>query len=311
MKRFFALKNKDAADVYIAALKKAGYGEAGKLDDADFLIFDYERGSGNKRDVLEKYLESHPGFIYPHTPASCFIWDGPYDPLPVRCNFVAGVGQKLSMESYYYPYRIEYTGFPRCKVREFTRTIGRDLLFVPARVRRDGGYASMEYKNATLAAFLFILKNRESFDKITICHTATLQTIGFGEYENKAKNLGIIFCKTDPYRDPNPLSSMIERIESADIIISCETVGYVSVAMGKPTIFYNANEVPATLRGYAQHYENYRSIFAFPLSLHDLTIQEIMNVGLAPNYFVEEWKKMNIGGDFDEDKFISVIREYV
>jgi len=311
MKKFFVLKNRDAADVYVSALFAAGFGQAVTMDDADFLLYDYERGSGGKRKRMEEFLKEKPGFIYPHTPLSWFIWDGAYKPLPVKCNFVAGEGTRLGMIAYGYPHRVEACGFPRCEVRPFERTLERNLLFVPARTRRDGGYASVEYKQTTPAAFRFILDHREQFAKIDMCYTHSLENVGILDWLDEATAKDVSFHLTDPYRDPDPLGAMIKRIQSADLVIACETVGCVAVAMGKPTVFYNAGATPATLAGSALHFERYRQFYQFPLTIEAMTIKQILSERLLPNPEVERWKQYNIGGNFDAGKFVNIVKEYL
>ena len=311
MKKFFALKNRDAADAYVKALLSAGYTNAGHMEEADFLLYDYERGSGGKRAVIERFLQTRPGFIYPHTPASSFIWDGPYSPLPVSCNFVAGEGQRKSMEAYGYPSRVEAVGFPRCEVVPFKPSAGRSVLFVPARTRKDGGYANVDYKTETPLVFRFLLDHRHEFDGIEMCYTSTLENVGIKQWEDEAVQKGVVFHLTNPYKDEAPFAAMLERIEHADLVISCETVGYVAVARGKPAIFYNAFTTPETLAGRAENYEKYRKYFQFPLSLEYMDIQEVFAVMENQNLAVELWKQDNIGGNFMADKFLSIVKEYL
>ena len=306
--RFHALRNRDAATAYIDALLSVGHVLANGFADADFLLYDYERGSGGKRDEMQKFLAEKPGFVYPHTPLSWFIWDGAYSPLPVRCNFVAGEAAVRGMKIYGYPYRVEACGFPRCKVEEFQPTKGSRVLFVPARTRRDGGYASEEYKAKTPQAFRFLLDHAKEFEKVTVCYAHSFGAVGISDWVGEAMKKGFELIFTDPYKDKDPMHSMIERIGAADLVISCETVGCVSVAMGKPTVFYNSKAIPETLAGRAKHPEAYKD-YAFPLTVEEMKIGDILAVRNEKNEAVENWKRLNIGGNFEAEKFVGIVEE--
>jgi len=310
MSSFFPLRNRDAADAYVHALFEAGYKISLKMQEADFLLYDYERGSGGKRAEMERFLASKPGFIYPHTPLSWFIWDGAYRPLPVACNFVAGEAAVEGMKAYGYPYRVEAVGFSRCEVRDFKPTTGKRVLFVPARVRKDGGYASEEYKVKTPQAFRFLLDHANEFEKVTVCYTHSFGAVGISDWVGEAAAKGFDLIFTDPYRDTSPMKSMMERIDVADLVISCETVGCVSVAKGKPTVFYNARAIPTTLAGQAQHPEAYKE-YSFPLALEEMTVNDILAVRDEKNDAVEHWKQRNIGGNFQAEKFLRIVKEEV
>lgn len=310
-KKYFVLRNKDAANAYVEALDAAGFVRVSDMNSADFMLFDYERGSGGKRASMEAFLNEKPGFIYPHTPLAYFLWDGVYPSLPVKCNFVHGEGAKRAMELYGYPYRVEACGFGRCEVREFHPTQGKNLLFVPARTRKGGGYASEEYRLRTLDAFLWVMKNRAAFDTVTMCYANTLQAVGIAEYENEAREVGIRLIPTDPYNNPDPLAVMLKFIQQADLVISCETVGCVSVALGKPTLFYNAKTKATTLKGTAVNFEKYRHIYSFPLTLEEMSVNEILDLRIHLPAEVARWKDENIGRKFDAGKFVRIVKEYL
>lgn len=300
MGSFYSLRNKDAGDGYADALTGAGFVEVEKLGEADFALIDHEH-VGLKRYGLEVYLEDHPIFVYPHTPLAYFLWDGHYEPLPVACNFVAGEGARESMRLYGYPHRVEACGFTRCQVRAFTPTTGSRLLFVPARTRSNGDYASREYEAATMRAFRFVLDHRTDFEQVTVCYV--------NNFVNECDYLttGIQFIKTDPRNSETPTNDMLEHIERADLVISCETVGCLAVARGKPTIFYNARAVATTSNIPAANFERYRHIYQFPLTLEEMDIEAVMATREHQNSAVEFWKEQNIGSDFDAAKFLDIV----
>ena len=303
-KKFYAMQNKDAGEAYVQALIEAGYEQVKRLGDADFALIDLLRDR-DRYDAVATFFETHPVFVYPHTPLSYFIWDGHYKPVPASCTFVAGKAAKKSLESYGYPGRIEICGFSRCHVREFTPTRGSKLLFVPARVRWDGSYSNDAYAENTPKAWAFVLANLDKFEQVRVCY------VNYFVDEIDYLASGIEFFKTAPRSSQSPTLDMLEHISWADLVMSCETVGCLSVAVGKPTVFYNARAVPATGNIPAANYEKYRKYYEFPLTIEEMGVRDILDVRGSQNSAVELWKRNNIGKQFDRDKFLRVVQEYV
>jgi hypothetical protein len=303
-RKFSVFANKDAGSPYVHALTKAGFEFVSVDDRADFMLIDCEHAGGPWKRIAS-FLSTRPVFVYPHSPLAYFIWDGHYRVLPVQCNFVIGEAAKRSMEAYGYPNRIEMCGWARSKLRKFAPTIGSRLLFVPARTRGNGKYTNLSYAETTPRAFQFVLDHLDCFEHVTICYVK--------DFVNEADyaHTGIDFIKTDPGLAASPTQDMLERIDAADLVISCETVACLAVASGKPTVVYNAKAVPATGNVLAAKYELYRQYYEFPLALEEMSIRDMLDVRSAKNQHVEEWKRMNIGGLFEPDKFVNTIMEYL
>ena len=309
MAKFFMFENKDAGRAYEQALASAGhekYPRWTSMMRAGFGLIDHEH-AGNRVKLLREFLNfGRPIFVYPHTPLAFFLWDGGVENLPVTCNFVAGDAARQSMRAYGYKSRTEAVGFSRCEVKSFSPTTGTKLLFVPARLRGgSGGYATKEYTELTPRAFQFVLDHLKWFEKVTVCYTHDF--IDPVDY----LTTGIDFVFTNPNASPCPTADMLKYIDGADVVISCETVGCLAVARGKPTIFYNTKSTPALSGRYIQNYEKYRQWYQFPLDLLDITIHDVLNLRKAANPEIEQWKRGIIGGNFDTGKFLSIIREYV
>jgi hypothetical protein len=150
-----------------------------------------------------------------------------------------------------------------------------------------------------------VLDHRKEFESITVCYTRDF--VGESDYWGS----GIKFVKTDPGASPSPTADMLRNIDNADLVISCETVGCLAVARGVPTVFYNARSTPALSGRYVRNYEKYRKYYQFPLTLEEMTIGGVLGVCKRPNAQVEEWKRGNIGGNFDPGKFLRIVGEFV
>jgi len=120
------------------------------------------------------------------------------------------------------------------------------------------------------------------------------------------------FEPVDIYRTPDIRRDALRAIADADIIVSQSTFGYLSIAAGKPTVFYGYKDMtPHSREGYVKQYEKYRHIFYYPLVLEDMSVDELLAARLTPDEHVENWKRLNVGENFNAAKFLNVIREYV
>lgn len=298
-------RNTDHDDMIYDALIKAGCVESDMIH-AEFILHDA---------VHEGYAmrgDSRPSFVYPHTPQSWFLWDGMLVPNKVSCNFVAGEGAIRGMRSYGYPHRIEAIGFTRCAVKPFQPTPGRKLLIVPAHRTRANTYSEPDYVNraiGTIRRFFWHRSICNYFESITICWDEPALVNFARKY---AGDRSIKIVPTNPYKDRNPLVSMMERIDNHDLVLSCGTVGCVSVAMGKPTVFFGEEGVPHTPPGRAaRNFHLYSDIIRHPLMAEKMSLDEMVDVCKAPDPRAEKWKHDIIGDNFDAEKFISVIKEFV
>lgn len=301
--RFYATENRDNDGLFIKALLDAGFARVHKPGDADFIFHDSVHPEIRDFLIKNPYF---PNFITPHTPQSWFLWDGIQ---PIRytcCNFVSGEAAIHGMAAYGYPYRVEAIGFTRCRVREFAPTRGADLLIIPGHPDRRGKYATPGYMEIVLPTLERILKHRAMFEKITLLWCETRIDPKLVE---RMKNAGFRFVHIDPFTDPAPLVHVMQEIEKADLILGCGTAGCVSVAMGKPTVFFSEVGVPYSPPRAAQNSHLYLDQLRFPLMAESMTIDEILAVRTAPNAKAEHWKQQNIGGDFNAGKVISVVQE--
>jgi hypothetical protein len=299
---YYIARNTDSDDMFYKALMDAGFVESLDPWRADFILHDAIHPG------LEKVTREKPTFVYPHTPQSCFLWDGILDTPSVCCNFVSGRASQKAMKAYGYPHRVETIGFTRCRVREFEPTQGNDLLIVPAHALQHGEYTNDNYIELVIPTLRFVLQHRYAFGKIVLCWNETkLPT----ELMEALKSKGMVTIQTNPYKDREPLKRMVERLERADLVFACNTAGCVSVAMGRPTVFITELGVPGSRPRFALHPNLYAHFLRFPLAVENMRIQDILEVRTAPNEEVEHWKSRVIGGQFDAERFIGIVREYV
>jgi len=296
-----AYNNKGAADFYIQALLNAGYRETRKPREAAFLLYDHER-----RDRLIDAFDGKPVFITPHTPYSWFFWDGICPIHRTTVNFVCGEAAKKGLQSFNYPHWVEVCGFSRCHVKKFTPTDGSKLLFSPAHpLVVDKKFPRPEDTERHVRALEWCIENKREFQSVTVRHYLSLDDNGFGKYKNEP---GIKFEQVEKLS----ADLSVEAIDSADLVLSCNTFGFISTARGKPTLLYGYKGVmPNSRSGYVKNYDLYKHIWEPPYYFEDLTIQEALGFCESESDAVANWKAEHIGGNFNEDKFISIVREFV
>jgi hypothetical protein len=302
-KKFYITWNRDSDEMFCQALLDAGYVRVNDPASADFIVHDAVSPG------VEPYLKTKPSFITPHTPQSSFLWDGILNIYPTCCNFVYGEAAIKTLRSYDYPYRAEAVGFARCEVREFKRIASNNLLIVPShRGPFNSDYTYKDYIYWATPVLHLVLINRFMFGDVTLCWDETRLDPSLLYDINRDMTI----IPTNPYKDKEPLKQMMKRIGKADLVLSCGTVGCVSAAMGKPTIFFSEiNAVPTSLPRVSQHSERYLKYLRFPLQAEEMTLDEIIATRVKPNPLVEYWKQQNIGGNFNAEKFIAIVKEYV
>ena len=302
-KSFFIARNTDSDEMFYNALIGAGYIETLEPDQADFIVHDAVHPN------LGQYLLTKPNFITPHTPQSAWLWDGVLeDRIPVSCNFVNGEASRQVMKAYEYPYRVEVVGFNRCPLHSFNCTLGNDLLIIPSHSLQNRQYTYPNYIDWVLMTLRFVLKNRSVFSKITLCWDETrFDSTVMDEMRKK----GFIIIPTNPYRDSEPLKHMMDRMNEADLVMACGTAGCVAVAMGRPTVFFSELGPPRSFPKDALHYERYHHLLRYPLAAENMTIDEILAVRTAQDPRVRHWRDQVLGVEFNAQKFISVVKEYV
>ena len=302
-KSFFIARNTDSDEMFYNALTKAGYIEVDHPAQADFIVHDAVHPN------LGQYLQTKPNFITPHTPQSAWLWDGVLeDRLPVCCNFVNGEASRQVMKAYDYPYRVEVVGFNRCPMHAFTCTAGNNLLIIPSHSLQGKQYTYPNYIEWVLMTLRFVLKNRSVFGKITLCWDETrFDPAVMDEMRKK----GFIIIPTNPYHDPEPLKHMMDRMNEADLVMACGTAGCVAAAMGRPTVFFSELGPPRSFPKDALHPELYEHLLKFPLTVETMTIEEILAVRNIKNQKVKHWRDQVLGTDFNPQKFINVVREFI
>lgn len=307
-KKYYIFERRDASLRYKKALMYAGYKKTDDPRRADFLLYDLEQES--YLPVINHFLESgKPIFVYPHSANSWYFWDGFHKERPVSCNFVFTEKIKNAMVSYGYKSRIEACGFPFSDVRSPAPMRKKTLLFAPMHTMGVEGEdflqapANFELNRKTLERAIQL---SPLFDSVTVRYGKSFEASGM--YDPHISN---VYFEKAILRN----RSGIRSIEQHGMVIAAGTLAYISVAMGKPTIFYNQwNETPREGNATVKSYEMYQQFLDYPIQLTDRSDMSVVCFGMrysCADKLVRQWKDSNIGSAFDDDRFISVIREFV
>lgn len=307
-KKYYIFERRDASSVYEKALRHAAYRKVDDPSRADFLLYDLEQEA--YLPILREFQESgKPIFVYPHSANSWYFWDGFHKEFPVQCNFVFTEDIKNAMIAYGYKSRIEVCGFsflaenPQCHARPKTLLYapmhtmgreGRDFLRAPA---------SFELNRSTLER---VFELAPMFDSVTIRYGKSFEASGM--YDPHISN---VHFEKAVLKSGDAVCS----IQKHSVVIAAGTFGYLSAAMGKPTIFYNQrNEAPREWYMTVKSYDQYRHFLDYPIQLSDMTNEKISSFEqdfyMTPRK-IEKWKNSNIGNRFDACQFLRTIKEYV
>jgi hypothetical protein len=157
------------------------------------------------------------------------------------------------------------------------------------------------------SAFDWIVKYKKYFDSVTVRIFGTIEQNGLYKSDGVQFENAAVATR---YTAALSTRASIESIDRNDLVISCNTFGYLALARGKPTILYG-NTSPRTREGGVNNYHLYKHLIDFPNPLESLTIDEVLGAGSIINAEVEEWKSKTIGGQFDVEKFLSIIKECI
>jgi len=304
------------------ALEKAGIFEfTPKLTKADVVFFDHEPGGDLRSDLararwekFRKLTEKKKVFIYPHTPYGVFLWDGYITAWEhVACNFVPNIAFQQAMKIYGYSCRTEAIGFSRpLKVKKFSPTSGKNVAFSgPRLMGKNGGWFRDADKLIVIRALEWLANNRKHFDKVTVYYTFDEDKAALSKFKNAGFDFVCVAKNSYEVKMLNTASSL-KQLQGIDLFIGSNTLGFIALSQGIPTILIgHDNEFPMHSTNRGNRYNEYAHIVDFPYRLHEMSIDEVMQLCQQRNRTIEEWKKINVGKSFDKDKFLNIVKEFV
>lgn len=314
--KYYSTEYRDSFLVMKRVLNSNGWTQVLKSNEADAVFIDREP-TGNERrwDAINDLATKKPVFIYPHTPYSSWLWDGYTKPSKnIACNFVCNEAALKIMDSYGYPCRRENIGFSRpLQVKPFSPTKGVILGYSGPRLIGANGkfYRSgdAEYIKKTMG---WIIENKKQFLEVKIFYSFSLEVYGLEEYAT-CSGLEFVNVAKDSIETKNlNTETALRQLEDIDIFIGSNTLGYIALSQGIPTVLVgHNNDVPSHSTNNAIHYSDYAKWCDFPLKLEEMDGRDLQELCKKEPESVMEWKRLNIGTNFDSAKFFKIVKEYV
>lgn len=243
-------------------------------------------------------------FVIPHTARPNLV----NDILPwwqhTTAQFVAAEGHIPIMRAYGYDKPLHVIGWNLCPIKPFTpRRSPRSVLYAPIHPR----CADVD-REVNRRAFE-VLKRLAIADDIEL----TVRYIG-SLYESGLKQV----------QHPNITYTMgsmdqsYDQIDSADVVIGHQTIAYIAVARGVPTVMMAERTLPTHIqrRGgevqFAQHWNEYVDLLAYPYDLLETDDPlGLLNRAVKSDADIADWRRRLIGTQFRKDRFLNHLQKYL
>jgi hypothetical protein len=303
--KFYAFNNRDKCDRYIAALTEVGHQLIEDPEKAEFLLLDVDR-KGLWPLLNRAHARGCKVFMYPHAARSVILWDGIYAVWPhTACNFVFGEGQRTVMGVYGYPIPTSAVGwgYSDFKVGRYPHKDINVVVFAPIHPNSKSVIREEDQRlNAMAFEILMEMQKKYCFELVV-------------RYGDELEANGLKFEPIVTYRKAKYLiSDSLADIDSADLIISYDTFGYLAIASGVPTLLFGQEHPGHNMTRVAQHWNDYKEIMAYPLDLFGEYDREYYFCGqeqkLVENS-LECWRQLFLGGPFRKQKFIEKVEEHL
>ena len=259
---------------------------------ADFLLIDHD-ATAYYRQVIDAYHKTGAKvYLYPHGATAHLAWDGVWPEYEKVSGYLAmSEGQAETMRRYGYSKPISVTGWHWCEQKPFrawNRERKAKVLFAPIHALNNG-FLFKEVKEETQLVFerLCALPVDLKVRYIGDLESCGIERVNDVEYVKGSKD------------------NSIEDIDEADFVVSFGTFAYLSVARGKPTLFYR-QDIPYfdahsndDIR-YAEHWDFYGDYMRYPIDVLDHSFIEA-------NQEQAEWRKLFIGEQITPERMKGIL----
>ena len=271
------------------ALVRAGHSLTSDLNQADIL---FSHTDAPWRPTELQYMQcAHdrgiPVVLYPHGAHPSIEYDGLQETSElVTHKFVSGPGHVEVMRRINYPKPVFEIGWSYCPILPFQSVRKpKRILFAPLHPWADG---------KTIRDF-DLLGNKLMFEKLVedLPAGAELHVRYFGDMEpNGLSDRDNVFFH--PITD---LTVDWKQIDEMDLIVSCGTFAYLSVARGKPTIFFNQRSPSVNDEGtkIVDNWNSYGEYIRYPIDMLDWPLPILVSKACEGGRWFEEWRRLFVG----------------
>ena len=241
-------------------------------------------------------------FVYPHTARPSMINDKYPTWEHTTAQFVVNEHHAEVLRGYGYKKPLESIGWTLCPLREFQpRRRVKHVLFAPVHPRN----APID-RQVNLLTFEKLHKlSRQGAFRLTVRHVGDLVDNGL-----PARAEGVTYIQGRMNQD-------FSDIDSADVLVGHQTVAWIAVARGVPTLMM-AEDMPTHFRQGNQSYEDVPSwnkvkrLFQYPLDiLEEDDTMSLLERAARSDDEIADWRRRLIGETFDPQKFRTVVESYL
>lgn len=303
--KYWIFNHQGKADRLVEALRDTQYEQSdipNNYRSVKFVFTDMAAWGRVRRLQQMKSQGVEAFFIYPHSARPNLIsdatpeWDG------VTAQFVTAPGHTEILKSYRYPKPLHVVGWMLCPLQEFKpREQARNILFAPIHPRCDITDQRVNRKTFSILEKLA----RQDKIKLTVRYIAYLE--GSGLKEVKHPNISYVRGQMD---------NSYDQLDRADVVVGSNTIAYISVARGVPTVMMAEKSLPEhwlkhpTL--FAPNWNKYVDKLAYPLDILETSDpMKLMENAARSDHDILSWKKRMIGEPFCKQTFIETLDRYL
>ena len=271
------------------ALVRAGHTFTNDLEQADILFSHTDAPwRPTELEYMQRASERRiPVVLYPHGAHPSVEYDGLQEVSEfVTDKLVSGPGHEEVMRRIGYPRPVHRIGWSYCPILPFCPIRKpKKVLFAPLHPWADG---------KTIRDF-DLLGNRLVFEELVgnLPAGSELHVRYFGEMEPNglSDREGVHFY---PITD---LTVDWKQIDEMDLVVSCGTFAYLSVARGKPVIFMNQRAPGVNDEGTKEvnTWDSYGDYLRYPVDMQDWPLPILISKVCEGGSWLERWRNLFVG----------------
>ena len=302
---FFVYNHQGKADAFVQALTTRGWTQVRDPGRAQIILADSDvlhRG----KTLREYAARGVKIFLYPHAARPNIFWDfpdTPYSPF-VTAHFVSTEGHVKIMRAYGTSYDLQVIGWHLCPIRPFQpRKEVKRILFAPIHPNSNGFLCKLD-QHLNVETFRRLLPLTSEGISIVVRHLHHLHQNGLW------KAGGVEYIQGHP-------DQSYQEIDQADLVVSHQTMAYMAVARGVPTLMMGEWHAPrwggkeeklATVRSW----DKYKDLLMYPLDiLAEEDAWSLIERVAHCDKEIADWRCRLIGEPFDGNEFVDVLESYL
>jgi len=244
--------------------------------------------------------------IYPHAARPNVGWDGLLEKSPyICCIFVGAEGHIEILKRIGINHPMYASGWAYCQHKEFIpNPTPKKILFAPIHPTRRGFLAKVD-ADINLRAFQKLLSIRNQIE-ITVRHIQPLSVNGLPYIEG----INYVDATTD-------LRKSTACVDENDVIVGHQTIAYIGIARGKPTIMMGEDVPPRNGSceddfQFVRNFDKYKDLLMFPYDIltEDDTMSLIQKAAIS-DMEIQDWRNRLIGNTFNPKTVSDAVISYL